>query len=239
MSYKGATVAESTWLEVERRIADNAIGVLPVAAAAKAHGLHLPMNTDHVQAKWLARRLIESRNVLVWPTLTYGYYPAFVEFPGSCSLPSQTFQELVRQIAEDIYRTGTSRLLILNVGISTIIPLQEAIEMFPSGARPTLANVYRGTHFRAVVEQIAEQTRGGHADELETSIMLAIAPERVDQSKARPWTARQMRPGRFRRTDADHPNYSPDGHYGDPTLATPEKGRVLLQAMLDDLLKLL
>lgn len=239
MSRAGAAVADSNWLDIKRRVADDAIGVLPVAAAAKAHGLHLPMNADYLQAEWLSQRLIEQRNVLVWPTLTYGYYPAFLEYPGSCSLPSQTFQELVRHIAEDIYRAGISRLLVLNIGISTITPLQEAVEMFPSGARPTLANVYRGTRFGAVAAQIAEQARGGHADELETSIMLAIAPELVDRAKARPWANRRMQPGPLRRTDAEHPNYSPQGHYGDPTLATSEKGRALLQAMLDDLLGLL
>ena len=239
MSSAGAAVANSNWRDIERRIATGAIAVLPVAAAAKAHGLHLPMNTDYLQAEWLSQRLIEQTNVLVWPTLTYGYYPAFLEYPGSCSLPSQTFQELVRHIAEDIYRAGASRLVLLNVGISTMIPLQEAVETFPLGARPTLANVYRGARFCALAAQLAEQARGGHADEIETSIMLAVAPAQVDQSKAKPWADRQMQPGPLRRTDGDHPNYAPDGHYGDPTLATSEKGNALLRAMLDDLLALM
>lgn len=235
----GARIAESGWQEVERRLAAGAVAVLPVGSAAKAHGLHLPMNTDYVQAEWLAERLMEIANVLVWPTVSYGYYPAFIEFPGSCSIPSQAFQELVKHILEDIMRTGPAGVLILNTGLSTIKPLQEAIEIFPSDRRPVLASIYRGRRFHAVAQQIQQQVYGGHADELETSIMLAIAPDLVNLSQAKAWDAKPLGPGALRRSDPHHPNYSPQGVCGDPTLASAEKGKLLLEAILQDLKELL
>ena len=50
----GAFAAHLSWPEVERRIKAGAVTVLPVGAACKAHGPHLPMNTDLLQADWLA-----------------------------------------------------------------------------------------------------------------------------------------------------------------------------------------
>ena len=71
------------WDEVARRIQDGAAAILPIGAAAKQHGFHLPLNTDRIQAEWLAGKLAAEVDALIWPTLSYGHYPAFVEYAGS------------------------------------------------------------------------------------------------------------------------------------------------------------
>jgi creatinine amidohydrolase len=234
-SIAGVRVGEISWQEVDKRLQAGATALLPIGAAAKSHGAHLPMNTDFVQAEWLAEQLMREGNVLVWPTVGYGYYPAFLEYPGSCSIPSQTFQEVIRNILEDIMRAGASHILVINTGISTIKPVEEAAEIFPMDKRPVIAHVYRGKRFLGVAAKIQQQAFGGHADELETSIMLAVAPQSVDLSQAQPWDSKELQPGPLHRADPTHPNYSPQGVYGDPTLATAEKGKLLVQAILDDL----
>ena len=230
----GAFVAELAWPEVEKRIQSGAIAILPVGASAKEHGRHLPLNTDQLQAEWLAARLIEKANVLVWPTLTYGHYPAFAGYPGSCSLSTTTFQNLVEEILQSILGSGVKSALILNTGISTIAPLKRVIARM--GNRVRLANVYQGPRYLKAEEKIKQQPRGSHADELETSVMLAIAPDKVNMSKAMPWAKREMQPGKLVKNDPSHPNYSPDGVYGDPSLATKEKGERLLAAIVEDVL---
>ncbi|MBA2411033.1 MAG: creatininase family protein [Gammaproteobacteria bacterium] len=50
---------------------------------------------------------------------------------------------------------------------------------------------------------------------------------------------REVKSGPLNRNDPDAPNYSPSGVYGDPQLASREKGEILVQAMLEDLLMLL
>ncbi|HSS46318.1 MAG TPA: creatininase family protein [Burkholderiales bacterium] len=233
----GAWVATLTWPEVEKRIQSGAVAVLPVGAAAKEHGRHLLLNTDQLQAEWLAARLIEKANVLVWPTLTYGHYPAFTDYPGSCSLSAATFEKLVEETLQSILGSGIRSALILNTGISTIAPIECVIARM--GRQIKLANVYQGRRYLKAEEKIRQQPHGSHADELETSVMLAIAPDQVNMSKAKPWAKREMQPGKLVKNDASHPNYSPDGVYGDPTLATREKGEKLLQAMLEDVLEML
>jgi len=233
----GAFAAHLNWPGVEQRIQAGAVAVLPVGAACKAHGPHLPMNTDQLQADWLAAALVQRADVLVWPAVTYGYYPAFTDYPGSVSLTRATFQHLVQEILGEIRRAGARAVLLLNTGISTIEPLQAAADKLTGELRIELANVYAGPRCRSVTKAIEEQPRGGHADELETSILLVIARERVAMDKAQTWTPPAMTAsGPFSRSDPDNPRYSPAGVWGDPTLASKDKGRRLLAAMLDDLL---
>ena len=232
----GAFTAQLSWSELERRIGSATIAVLPIAAACKAHGPHLPMQTDLLQAEWLAQALVQRAKVLVWPTVTYGYYPAFIDYPGSVSLSRETFQRMVHEILAGIRRAGMRTVLILNTGISTIEPLQHVVDAMQQEMRINLANVYDGPSYRNEAEAIAGQANGGHADELETSIVLAIDRQYVSLDKAVAWTPASMAvDGPFSR-DRHNPRYSPAGVWGDPTLADEEKGRRLLAAMVDDLL---
>jgi len=234
----GAFVAELSWPEVEQRVNAAAIAVLPVAAACKEHGPHLPMQTDLLQGERLAAALVQRANVLVWPAVTYGYYPAFTDYPGSVSLSHETFQCMVQEILCDIQRTGVRSVLLLNTGISTIEALQAFVNTLSNEFRVTLANVYEGSRYRSAVTAIEEQSCGGHADELETSILLAIDRQAVRLDKAVAWTPAAMASsGPFSR-EQQHPRYSPAGVWGDPTLASEEKGRQLLAAMVADLLEL-
>jgi creatinine amidohydrolase len=194
------------------------------------------MNADFLQAEWLAGALVQRAEVLAWPIVTYGYYPAFTDYPGSISLTRATFQRMVYEILNDIRRAGMRAALILNTGISTIEPLKAAAGAMPEALRIDLANVYAGPRYRSVADAIEEQPRGGHADELETSILLAIGREHVALEKTENWTPPAMgASGAFSRSDPDNPGFSPSGVWGDPTLASAEKGHRLLVAMVDDL----
>ena len=220
-------VAGLTWDEVERRLASTPTAILPVGAAAKEHGWHLPMNTDEIQANWLAARLGEYGDSLIWPALTYGFYPAFRDFPGSISLSEPVFVALIREVIGEILRWPVSRLIVLNTGISTIRPVETAIAS-QAWPQPVLhLKVHEGPSYRAAAAALREQDHGSHADELETSRMLAIAPEAVGMARA---VASPPGPiaGPLTRTNA------PSGSYGRPELATIAKGERLNAAMLED-----
>jgi creatinine amidohydrolase len=232
---RGCLARDATWTQLAGCLAAGATAVLPVGAAAKQHGRHLPMGSDWLQAEWLAARLVELAHVAVWPTLSVGWYPAFVRYPGSISLARETFRAVASEVLAGIHRAGATRTLVLNTGISTIEPLQDAIDGLPADGRPRLANVYDGTRFKSAARQLARQRRGSHADEIETSLMLAIAPHRVRMDLAEAWDRKPLR-APFTPDDPGDPGYSPSGVYGDPTLATVSKGRRLLDAMLLDVL---
>lgn len=232
-------VAELAWDEVGRRLAAGAMAVLPVGAGAKEHGLHLPMGTDQLQAEWIAGRLAErvaanGPDLLVWPTLTYGYYPAFSAYAGSVSLSRTTFVALVREITGGVIGFGARSVLVLDTGVSTIAPVEEAIAGLANAHH---LKIHAGRRYRETSERLREQPYGSHADELETSRMLAMLPEVVNMSRAAasPVHPDGPRPGALTPHDPASPNYSPSGSFGNPTLATREKGEALVAAMLEDL----
>jgi creatinine amidohydrolase len=78
-------------------------------------------------------------------------------------------------------------------------------------------------------EWLPRKQRVTHADEVETSMMLYIAPETVDMSKAVKDFSPDN-PGPLTRNPNGKGVYSPTGIRGDPTLATQEKGRIVLVA---------
>ena len=92
---KGAFLEDLTWPEVKARIDARDVVVVPIGAIAKEHGHHLPLKTDYLVARELARRVAEALPVLVAPVVSFGYYPAFVRYPGSQHLRADTFQALL------------------------------------------------------------------------------------------------------------------------------------------------
>ena len=228
-------IERMSWDEVARRVGAGTTAILPIGAAAKQHGFHLPLDTDRIQAERLAGRLSEQIGALVWPTVTYGHYPAFTDYPGSSSLSAATFEAMIREIAVGILAHGCRALFVLDTGISTRLPVERALcRLDPK--KVAHLRVHEGSRYRKAAEALTRQSHGSHADELETSLMLALAPERVDMARAEASPARQpAAPGPLTRSDTQSPNYSRSGSYGDPTLATPAKGEILLAAVLDDL----
>lgn len=239
MAGAGAWIEALAWPEVAQRMADGAPILIPVGAAAKQHGHHLPMNTDYLVARGITERLIERLPILAAPVVGLGYYPAFSEFAGSQSLDAATFQASTEQILERFIDQGAARLAIFNTGVSTEAPIALA-----------LASVYRRRKIRAGVAHLRLlgagldgiwRQRGGHADERETSLMLALAPEHVHLDRAPrhepPSTAQSvfLRPTILSRDPARADEYAPSGATGDPFAATAEKGHRLLAVILEEL----
>lgn len=232
-------VAGLTWDRVKERLAGGAAAILPIGAGSKQHGLHMPMATDRLFAEYFARTLADSVDALIWPTLTYGAYPAFVAYAGSVSLSNQTFQAVVTDIADALLGFGARRVVILDTGLSTIAPVEAAISVSREPSLIRHVKLFDGPRFKKTVDAIRQQPYGTHADEIETSLMLAIAPELVDMARAAPmpFSPAGSARGKLSPDDPSAPNYAPSGSFGDPTLASAEKGAKLLAAILEDMME--
>ena len=226
-------IANATWQEADKALAQGTACLLPIGAACKEHGYHLPLNTDYLQAEWLAKQLATRFKFIVWPTASYGFYPAFVNYPGSASVSSDVFTQYTIDLIHSICRHHNNPLILLNTGISTIPPLQLAIEKSTYRQQLYLMNVYSGEEFSQVEKAIQTQSSGGHADEIETSIMLALKPKAVHMDRAVAGIDTKVA-GPLEREDNNHANYCPSGSIGDPTHASAEKGHQLLDAILED-----
>lgn len=229
-------LADLTWQEAEAVLTPEAVVVLPLGAAAKEHGPHLRLDNDFRMAEYLKARVLASADVVVAPTITYHYYPAFLEYPGSTHLRFETARDMIVDIVTSLAGYGPRRFYILNTGVSTMRPL--------AAAATALADQGILLHFTDIIEvaaaeenRVRQQEAGTHADEIETSMMLYIAPERVDMTKARRDISPRRGQGGLTRVP-DRPGiYSESGIWGDATLATVEKGRVVVEATVAGVLR--
>jgi creatinine amidohydrolase len=90
---------------------------------------------------------------------------------------------------------------------------------------------------KKVPQKLLKQKGGTHADEGETSMMLYIAPETVNMSKAvKDFDSRPGRRGLTRNPEGEG-HYSPTGIWGDPTLASKEKGKALIETAVKEIIK--
>ena len=120
-------------------------------------------------------------DVVVAPTVNYHYYPAFVDYPGSITLRLETARDLMADICRSLARYGPRKFYVLNTGLSTLRELSARI-LADEGVQFRYTDMLK---LAEPVEAKLKQEEGGtHADEIETSIMLVIAPSTVDMSKA-------------------------------------------------------
>jgi len=207
----GVWLEDLTWPEARARFEAGALVAVPVGAAAKAHGPHLPLKTDALTARALAQKLIERLPVVAAPVVGFGFYPAFTSFAGSQHLSAPTFKALLGELLSNLRGHGVRRLVVLNTGVSTEKPIDEVA----AGAADLLVLHMRG--LGAAAESLLDVADGGHADERETSVMLALDPRGVRMD-------RLELEGPFERTGAT----------GDPRRATAFKGERILAARTDD-----
>jgi creatinine amidohydrolase len=217
-----------TWVQAEKILTPDTVVVIPLGAQAKEHGPHLPLANDWNMAEYLKQQVLERADVVIAPTISYSYYPSFVEYPGSTSLRLETARDMLVDICRGLSRFGPRRFYVLNTGISTLKALRPAAEEL--AADGILMHFTDLTTATADVEkEVSKQEGGTHADEIETSMMLYMAPRTVDMSKA----VKDYHPGKspLSRTPTDGGIYSVSGVYGDATLATRAKGQRVVQAL--------
>src|SRR5262245_38464804 len=122
---KGVWLEELTWPEAKARFDAGAVVVVPVGAAAKAHGPHLPLKTDALTARALAQKLLERLPLVAAPVVGFGYYPAFTSFAGSQHLSAGTFKALLGELIGNFTAHGVRGIALLNTGVSTEKPVDE------------------------------------------------------------------------------------------------------------------
>jgi creatinine amidohydrolase len=235
----GAHLGDLTWPEAEVRLREAPLVIVPFGGGAKEHGPHLPMATDRLMLEHLMQAAVDSLPVVVAPPILHGWFPAFRDFPGTEIEDADLFRRYAEEVARSLVKHGARRVVFLNTGItnSTGLPLGVAArEIHQREGVPTLLISWNDLETEEI-DALSEQKAGGHADEMETSVVLFLRPDLVHMDRAptdygpdggEPGPG--YRPGGFSRTPGD-PEYTTTGIFGDATLASPEKGRKVVEIM--------
>ena len=222
------------------------VAVLPLGATEQ-HGPHLPTGVDTVLVDGVVRAALPllpaELPVLVLPTQAVGLSPEHARFPGTLTLSSQTLIALWREIGAGVARTGIRKLLLFNahgghVGAMDIVARELRAEHDLIVYSSSWYSLPLGDEVNGLFSP-EEHRFGVHAGDMETSMMLALAPQTADMARARHFvSASQTRAsqypilgnGRSAKLGWQMQDYHPQGAAGDAAAATAEKGRALVAA---------
>jgi creatinine amidohydrolase len=212
------------------------VAILPWGAT-EPHNQHLPYGTDIFETGWIAAEAARRANtrgagVIALPTVPFGVNTGQLAIPLTINMNPSTQMAILRDVIDSLIHHHIPKLLILNGhggnDFKQIIrELQNDCPVFLC-----TANWYRTVPLRDYFA-----VPGDHADEMETSVMMHIAPELVRPlSVAGNGATRALSLSGFREgwawAQRDWPLAAPDTGAGDPHAATAEKGKRYLEAVV-------
>ena len=200
--------------------------LVPVGTC-EAHGPHLPFGTDSIIADRLADDLSALTGVLRAPTVEYGVNaPAVRTPPGSVTVRKKTLHRLLNDLIATWEQCGVDEVVLLTAHRHD--PHQEALAtVIPARARVRVVDVFA----IGLADLLDGQLEPMHGDEVDTSLLLHLAPALVRPADAADYmvereTLRRVRQGRRPRPAGG------DGTLGRPSLASAEKGARIYERLV-------
>lgn len=214
--------------------------IFPVGSVEE-HGKHLPLCTDSLQAEYIAIEVARKTGCLVAPPLRQGICNAGHNFPGTISIQFNTLFAVAWDVLSELVRNGFSRLIVLtgHAGSTHVAALklaaQEVVKLqLKDSKRKARIMVLSDYDFAyELKDKLGFSQNDGHAGGIETSRVMAIRPDLVKTKGEASF------PNIPRFEIVPNPErYFPSGVIGDPTQATPKKGRELNEYVVEQLVKL-
>ena len=234
---------------------ERAVAVLPLGATEQ-HGPHLPLCVDTVLVEGIVSaalaHLAEQDPVWVLPTQSLGLSTEHMAFAGTLSLSPQTVIQLWCDIGASVARAGFKKLLLFNAHGGNV-GLMDVVARELRGQHGLL--VYTSSWYnlpldaQAMQPFSADELRFGvHAGDVETSMMLALAPETVKMSFAQNFDSTSrlraasyavLGDGKSAKLGWHMQDYNPQGAAGNAAAATAAKGQALVASAGEQLARLL
>jgi len=240
-------LAFSTWPQV-RDYLKRSKGVIVPIGSTEQHGPTGPIGTDAICAEVIARELGRAVDALVAPVISVGMSVHHTAFPGSMTLKPSTLIQVIRDYVISLAGHGLERFFFVNGHGGNEASIQAAFwEIYAGVPESMLANAERLRFMTtswwtcpSVIKlrnELFGDKEGGHATPSEISVAMAACP---DQN----WSADRIPAGltpsiEGRRLSDGAVGFRrdwPDGRINsDPTLATPEKGKRLVETCVKEL----
>ncbi len=235
---------ELSWTDVRELLErDGKTVVIVPTGSTEQHGPALPLQMDITAAYDIAVKVGERTGALVAPPLNFGYSMVWARYPGTISFRATTFLSAVEDICESLIRGGFKKIFIFNGHGGNPYLLKAAADVVIERHGKDGVEVAVRTYWAPVdtsLDEIGLNWKDGtHANECETSLMLALRPGLVKFDLIKDWEKRykyreitaQLDGGLIVGEPPD-PDREP-GIWGDPSKASPEKGKAYFEAIVE------
>ena len=165
-------LAKMTTAQAKEAFEKDPIIVIPVGSTEQ-HGTQGALGTDFMVPSYLADHVEDVDNVIVAPTVPYGVCPYHLSFEGSINIGYEGLYMVLHGIMDSLMQHGAKRFVVDRA----------ALEVYHKGG------VCASVDWWSLVAQLDKKFDGGHGDVLETSAMMAIAPESVHLELSKPINA--------------------------------------------------
>jgi creatinine amidohydrolase len=227
--------SERTWTELPQDLSDASRSAILPVGAVEQHGPHMGCGMDWVLADRLCAAVASRTKVPALPALPYGCSLGHSRrWPGTIAVKPGTLIDFVKEIGDWAYYSGVRRLFIVNTHVTNAAPLRCALELLRAEHDDLMVALFNSATVSARVREFHfADAEDWHANDAETSLMLAIAPnmvrsDLVDDADDADRTGSCVFAHPVNRT-------SRNGVTGRPSRATAEKGRHWFDWMVEDL----
>jgi creatinine amidohydrolase len=241
---------DKSWVELKKYIDNEGLILVPIGAIEE-HGPHLPVSTDMVIGRELAKAVAENIKdkipVLVTPDMWQSYNGEFIRknWPGSLTVSQDTQKAILLDITENIIKMGFKNIIYINSHGQNLFTMEAVIRLIADKYNIHIPYIFEYKISENFIKENRKSEIGGicHACEYETSLMLYLT-DLVDMSKAEKNLATYD--SKFRNTDGVQGKSkaywstwalekTKSGVLGDPTVATKEMGEKLFNHLVKEI----
>jgi creatinine amidohydrolase len=227
---------EMSWVEAKKYFAKNDIVIIPVGSNEQ-HGPQNPLGTDHLIAKAIAEKTAKRTRVLCLQVIPFGVSAHHKQFWGTIYISPKAFKNYVKEVCLSLDYYGVRKIVIVNGhGGNRCALLDMARELRENGIFVSIFQWWEAAgkllpgHFKSEEE--------GHAAAEETSVNLALHPQIVSMDKAVNEEPRKHAAEvEGVKLPLDTVDETSSGVFGKSTTASAEKGKIVLEAVVSELVK--
>jgi creatinine amidohydrolase len=201
------------------------------------HGNHLPLNTDTLIVYEILRRVVRKRKVFLAPPLYYGVCTTTSQHPGTISIRPETLRTITYDLVREAYKKGLRNIFLITGhggGLHSSALKEVAENLIEELMGLKIAVICPYDILYKELSELADTPNDSHAGEIETSIVLALAPELV---KGRSKEEYPHIPKPF--VVKNKVKYWRGGVWGNPGKATVEKGEKAINLIVKKIVDIL
>lgn len=223
-------LAEITMNEFQEHLKKTRTVLIPFGSIEE-HGSHLPLHTDALIVEEVLKEVANCHSVFLIPTLFYGVCTSTRNHPGTISIKPETLRRLTNDIVVELYKKGLRNFFLISghAGGIHMSAVRETAEEIVEAIEDIKIAVFSLYDFMGEdLARLADTPNDSHAGEIETSLIMAIAPHLVKGTSPEEYPDF---PKPF--IVKDKMKYWQGGVWGNPSKASVAKGQDVFQRIVN------